>query len=234
MKIQYLRKKIITNLSILGALLAIFAAALFYNIHARSALEGKVSEIKNEASQFKSQALELESKNNELTKYIELWRSISKEKKNTSGIKMDDVNVRLKTVAEKYVISSPNIKITLPETMKGGVFKRATVNILLTNVSLNFFAATDARALMFINEFTNSLPGYVVITSLTIKKDKKYTDGDLVGISTGNSAGSVSGKVDFAWYLCKKKDAPKENSNSIKLNSDEVKTGAADAKKITP
>jgi hypothetical protein len=149
---------------------------------------------------------------------------------------MDEVNANLAAIAEKYTISNPVIKVALPETMKDGLFKRATVNILLTTVNLSFSAVNDIKALAFISEFLDSLPGYVIVTNLDLRKGKQYTEKDLVDISTGKSFGAITGRVDFTWYVYKKKDEPKiEDKKPVppKPNSQAVKE-VPDAQQPTP
>lgn len=203
MKIPELRKKIIINFSATGVLLAIFGGIVFFYIHEKGAVEGRVNKIKTETSTIRMQTVELESKTNEAKKYKELWKKITPNKKNTGGIKMDDVNAKLTAIAEKYTILNPSIKVTLPETLKDGIFQRRTVTVLFTTVNLTFGAVNDVKALLFINEFIESLQGYPIITSLDIRKNKDYSIQELIDLSSGKSTGAISGKVDFFWYVYK-------------------------------
>jgi hypothetical protein len=219
MKILDLRKKNITSFSISGALFFILALGIFYNFYKKSSLEAKISKINSEASQIKNETAELESKAIELKKYRLLWNNLTDGKKSTNGIKMDEINAKLTSIAEKYTIISPLIKVTLPETLNGGLFDRSKINVLSTTVNLNFRAIDDVKALSFIVEFIESLPGYPVITNLQIKKDKSYTNDDLIALSSGKGGGAVSGKVDFFWYAFKNKETENKKESDNKLNS---------------
>ncbi len=207
MKILHLRKKNILNFSITGVLLVIFSGVIFYNIHQRNSLLSNVDKIKSETLQIQSETTDLESKAIELSKYKELWTQINENKKITNGIKMDEVNAKMSLLAEKYSILPPSIKVTLPETLKGGLFERDTITVLLSTVNLSFSAANDIKALSFISEFVESLPGYTVITNLQVKKNKDYTNQDLIDLSSGKNSGTVSGVVDFYWYAFKIKES---------------------------
>lgn len=230
MKIPTLRKKIIVNFTAFGLLATIFGGGIFYNIYVRSTVDEKVDKIKAETSQLKNQATELQSKSIEVKKYTELWQKLGEKKKNINGIKMDEVNADLAALADKYTITTPVIKVALPETMKDGLFKRTTVNILITNVSLSFYAVNDVKALAFISEFLDSLPGYAIVTNLDLRKGKKYTDKDLIDISTGKGPGAITGKLDFVWYVYKKKDEPKIEEKK----SDKPKPNIEPAKEVPP
>jgi hypothetical protein len=166
--------------------------------------------------------------NNDETKDIILSYYISENKKNTDGIKIDEINAKLTSIANKYGISNPKIKLSLPEVIKGGVFDLKTANVMMTTASINFTAINDIKAMMFANEFINSLKGYPVVTSFNISKSKEYTLQELLDVSTGKSSGVVSGKIDFFWYVYK--DLEKK-PNETKNPGTENKVEVLDAKK---
>ena len=224
MKILILRKKNIISFSISGVLVLMCAAGAFYTFRQKDALKGKIEAIGGEASKIRAEAADLESKTTELKKYKKLWSNLTDNRKITAGIKMDDVNAKLAALAEKYAITNQIIKVALPETMKGGLFERSTITVVSTTGSLNFQAVNDVKALSFIEEFINSLPGYAVVTGLQIRKgDKNYTTDDLVAISTGKGVGLISGKVDFVWYAFRNKDTEIKKPVDITAKPGEIK-----------
>lgn len=213
MKILKLRKKIIVSFSVVGVLFLVFVAIILLTYYEKKDATAKVELIKSDIAQIENQISELEIKIVEIKKYQGLWKSLSGNKKNTAGIKMDEINSSLALVAEKYAIFDPVIKVALPETLKDGIFKRSTVSVLSTNVSLSFSAADDVMALSFVTEFINSIPGYVVVTNMEIRKSKSYTDKDLIEISSGKNSAAVSGKLDFVWYAYKEKSESERKIN---------------------
>ncbi len=205
MRIIELRKKIIFNVAISAGSVALFCACILYNSHKNSQLKKESETIAIETSQIQSQAEELQSKTLDIKKYLAIWGNLDEKKKSTNGIKIDEINSLLSSNAIKYNISSPVIKVTLPETLSNGIFNTTTIITSFANIDLTFSALDDRRALSFVNDFTNSLPGYVVINSLEIKKDKSYSDEQLIAISTGKGSGLVEGKTTFSWYAFKDK-----------------------------
>jgi len=113
--------------------------------------------------------------------------------------------------------------------VKGGIFDRKTVNVMMTTASVNFVAVNDVKALMFANEFLNSIKGYPVVTSFNLSKGGEYTRQELLDLSTGKSSGVVNGKIDFSWYVYKdlenKTDETKATPNAA------TKTEGQDAQK---
>lgn len=228
MKIQILKKRIIKNFLVAGVFTIIFSSTFYFYHSKKSGVESKISAINEETSQFNIELADLQSKTAEIKKYKDLWQTIPANKKNTEGIKIDEINAKLTSIANKYGISNPKIKLSLPEIIKAGVFDLKTANVMITTASINFTAINDIKATMFANEFLNSLQGYQVVTSFNISKTKEYTLQELLDVSTGRSSGAVNGKIDFFWYVYKDLEKkPSETKNPGTENKVEV----SDAKK---
>ena len=228
MKVQILKKRIIKNFSIAGVFVMIFGSTFYLYYSKKSGVDIKVLAINQETSQFNIELADLQSKTAEIKKYKDLWQTISANKKNTDGIKIDEINAKLTSIATKYMISSPTIKLSLPEVVKGGIFDRKTVNVMMTTASVNFVAVNDVKAVMFANEFLNSIKGYPVVTSFNLSKSGEYTRQELLDLSTGKSSGVVNGKIDFSWYVYKDLE---NKTDETKAPNAGTKTEGQDAQK---
>lgn len=225
MKILELRKKIIKNATVAAIAFLLFCGSVFYKSYINSKLQKESETILNETSAIQSQSQEIQSKTIEIKKYLAIWNNLDERKKSPSAIKMDDVNNSLSSNAVKYNISSPIIKVSVPESLPDSSFNLTTLTPSFATIDLTFKALDDVKALLFINDFTESLPGYVVINDAEVKKDKNYTDEDLIAISSGKGSGIIEGKVSFSWYTFRdKKPKPTEDK----------KQNVADSKKQQP
>lgn len=182
MKTESLKKQIIKNLCITAFLAAAFSSIIYFYSSEKGSTEIKITKINNETSQINVELADLQSKTTEIKKYKEMWPTISEDKKNTSGIKADEVNAKLSALADKYGIANQTIKLSLPEMLKDGVFNCTTTSVTMSTVNITFTAVDDVKAIMFASEFLNSLKGYPVVTSFSINKKSDYTDKDLVEI----------------------------------------------------
>lgn len=216
MKLVTLRKKIIRNISISGALLIVFGLVVFYDSHKKKSIRLEAEKFEIETSEIKSRSEELQNKISEAKKYQEAWKTISANRKFIGNLKFDEINYRINSLAEKYLISKPSIKMTTPENItNSGLLERSTVTVASSTVNLSFTAINDIKAIAFITEFVNSAPGYIIISSFEIKKTKKYDDKDLIQISSGARSGAIDAKVEFYWYFYKQKEILK-NAAPIK------------------
>lgn len=210
MKKEFIKKKIIVSFSILSALLLLIAACIYYRIHQEQTSKEKINKIRAEVLNLQEQKESLEEKILQIKKYKKVYKNISQKRKSTVGIRVDDINSKLKKIGEKYNVynpdnpeslNNPQIKISFPEEMKKGIFDTDTVGMVSSSVEISFKAVSDIEAILFMYELTDSLPGYVVINNAMIKKERNYSTQDLVAISSGKSNGAVFGQLNFRWYV---------------------------------
>ncbi len=209
MKSTHLKKQIIRHLSI-SLVLALFASiVIYYRLHQEQKSNDAIQAIELKTFDITNKAADLERKIEEVKKYKEIFKTISENRKNSNGIKIDDINSKLEDIGDRHNISDSAIKVSFPETLKESIFNMATIEMVYSSVDLSFRAINDIEALLFISQLTSSLPGYVVINKLSITKSKDYTDADLVDISSGQKIRSISSQVNFYWYVYKPKTEKK-------------------------
>lgn len=220
MIVKDIKKKIIINFSISIVFVLITAGLFIYLSRFKENQDKQIAYVKQVASQIATKASDYQNKAQETKKYIEVWKTIPDNKKNFSGVKIDDLNGLLSKLSEKYYISNQSVKVSLPEDLKGGVFDRKTLYVSYADVTISFNAINDILAISFLSDFLKELNGYLITTKIDIKKDKKYTSQDLVDISSSKSSGNVMVKFSFAWYAYhKKEDTDKINPNNAPIIS---------------
>lgn len=206
-KVKRLKKRIIFNLATF-AFFAIFILVTYY--FGQNAINENESDIRNlnvKIADLTNKSGNIESRISEVKKYNKIWTSADETRKNPGNIKIAEINDKFNNVAGKYNLSSPKISIAPPETLKGSVYDNQSFEVQLVNFTIDFQSLTDRIAINFVNDFLRTIPGYVVISSLEIKKNKKeaISDADLEEIKAGKNLGLVSSKVAFSWYFLKDK-----------------------------
>jgi hypothetical protein len=208
-KIYYLKRKIIFGLSFFLGLVILMIIIFLYYLDVKKTSEAQIKQVVNYLASIKNKTTDIESKINDVKKYKEIWKNTKDSEKNFNGANINDINKEFAILSEKHHIINSSLKISVPEILKGGVYDRTTINVSLSTVSISFDALTDVRAIEFVKDFTNILPGYIVITNFSVKKtvDTGFTPTDLVNISTGKFISGVSSKLEFSWYILKKKSS---------------------------
>jgi len=214
MKLVDLKKTITINSIILAILVIIFISCVFFIFYQLKSSSEQTDKIKSETDIIKSKTQSMVGKASQAKKYKDLYSQIAKEKRtNFTGIKMDEINVKLKIIGDKYNITSREIKIAVPENLKDEPFKLKSFSVLLTTVTLTFRAYTDDRVFLFAREFMKSLNGFTILTNFDIRKEKDYTPENLINISSGSGTGNISAKVEFYWYSFKEEDKTRNNAS---------------------
>jgi hypothetical protein len=213
MKNSYFKKNILINCSLCVGLFSILIGGIFFVIHQQKAAETQISAINNKILALQNQAAELENESAELKKYVSWWLTFSENKKSIKTVKIDEINSLLINVAEKYSITNPILKTALPENLTNNLFNRKTVLVFFSSCSISFKALNDTKTLAFLKEFFDSLPGYHVINSFSIKKESAYSQQDLIDISSRKSSGNLNVKIDFFWYNLRNKEI--ENTKNV-------------------
>ncbi len=199
-KIENFRKSIIINSSASLILATIFGALVFYNSYSIELNKKNIKKIKTSTAQLRIQTSELEKKIEDAKKYKEIWIQLDENKKTTQIIKIDEINAILKETSEKYNIRKTNIQVILPIEINEGVFRAKTLKTLYSTGTLSFEALDDAKCLLFIKNFFNKFPGYVIINSFEMKKASSYSGQDLIQISSGKEISAIKANVSFSWY----------------------------------
>ncbi len=208
MKITNLKKRITINVIISVMITGCCAGLVYFYLNKSSEMTNKLNALDKEAGAIKSRVANFKNQTAEIEKYKLVWQGLDKNKKYVEGVKVDDFNKNLKDISDKYLISTNNVKISVPTTLKEPTFKRDTLEIMFTTVSLNFVSFNDTIAVAFVDEFLKNIPGYTIITAFDIIKSKDYIAADFTNLSTGKDAGAVDGRLEFLWYV------PKESIKS--------------------
>jgi len=143
MKITKLRRNITANATGTAFLLFFLSVLVFYFLNNKSKKEKEIQAIKSDTVTVKGEIVELESKINEAKKYKEIYKTIDESKKSTKGIKMDEINNNLGSLAQKYNIYLPNFQALLPVKVEGQLENLKTVELLYTTGTLTFSAIDD-------------------------------------------------------------------------------------------
>jgi hypothetical protein len=205
MKIRLIKRKLIISGLLALILIAATSFLLYIDIEQTSLSYKIYKKITNETSSVKSKISEVRNKQKDFEKFKTLWQKMDESKKNTNGIRIEDVNQSLKKASQRYAIKNPDIKVSLPETLTSSNFKRDTVDIIYTSASLSYSAPSDSIAILFLEDFIRNLHGYAIVTDFQIVKSAEYSPEDLIKLSKGDSSGLIRVNSNFTWYAYKEK-----------------------------
>ncbi len=209
-KIHKFKRRIIFNACTSIFFIIFIVATVLYSGYLAENNTSDINYLNSKISELRNKSSNIESRVNDVKKYKQIWMKVSEKKKDFIGIKIVDFSNDFENLAKKYNLSVPTISLSPPEILKDSVYNRPTLEVQLVTGAITFNALTDRIAMDFVNEFTSSLPGYIVVHNISIKKSKKegYSESELMDISVGKFSGIANTKLDFAWYSLKNKAQP--------------------------
>lgn len=132
-----------------------------------------------------------------LNKNLDLWKKISSSNLHSSRY-IANLNFELSKLYKKYYILEPEISISIPEEVELHN-KSERTKVIKSEVILNLSSISDKHIFLFLQSIPN-LPGYVMIKSLILNKQRNIDAATMNQILNGNMIEIVRANIVFDWY----------------------------------
>lgn len=132
-----------------------------------------------------------------LNKNLDLWKKISSSNLHSSRY-IANLNFELSRLYKKYYILEPEISISIPEEVELHN-KSERTKVIKSEVALNLSSISDKHIFLFLQSIPN-LPGYVMIKSLILNKQRNIDAATMNQILNGNMIEIVRVNIVFDWY----------------------------------
>lgn len=132
-----------------------------------------------------------------LNKNLDLWKKISSSNLHSSRY-IANLNFELSKLYKKYYILEPEISISIPEEVELHN-KSERTKVIKSEVALNLSSISDKHIFLFLQSIPN-LPGYVMIKSLILNKQRNIDAATMNQILNGNMIEIVRANIVFDWY----------------------------------
>jgi len=138
-----------------------------------------------------------------LNKHLGLWKRLSSSSLRSSRY-ISELNFELSQLYKKYCILNPGISISIPERVEVPYASKHT-KIIRSKVTLSFSSISDKHIFLFLQSIP-SLPGYVMIKSLVLSKEKNIDTITMNQILNGDMIEIVRANIVFDWYTVLKNE----------------------------
>ncbi len=132
-----------------------------------------------------------------LNKNLDLWEKISSSNLHSSRY-IANLNFELSKLYKKYYILEPEISISVPEEVELHNKSKLT-KVIKSEVILNLSSISDKHIFLFLQSIPN-LPGYVMIKSLILNKQRNIDAATMEQILNGSMIEIVRVNIVFDWY----------------------------------
>ncbi|QOD38312.1 hypothetical protein [Candidatus Wolbachia massiliensis] len=197
MTISQLKKKVTVQLIVYLLLSVGLIGLLTYIVVYNQKVYNKNQNIINEIRSINLRITEVQKKEVVLSKNLDLWKKISSSNLHSSRY-IANLNFELSKLYKKYYILEPEISISIPEEVELHN-KSEHTKVIKSEVTLNLSSISDKHIFLFLQSVP-SLPGYVMIKSLILNKEKNIDAATMNQILNGNMIEIVRANIVFDWY----------------------------------
>ncbi|APR99086.1 hypothetical protein [Wolbachia endosymbiont of Folsomia candida] len=197
MTILQLKRKttiqLILYLLLSALLVASLAYVIIYDREVYNKNHGNIDKIRS----INLQITEIRKKELILNRNLDLWKKISSSNLHSSRY-VANLNFELSRLYKKYYILEPEISISIPKEIDIH-HKSKRAKVIKSEVTLNLSSISDKHIFLFLQSVP-SLPGYVMIKSLTLNKERNIDATTMNQILNGNMIEIVRANIVFDWY----------------------------------
>ncbi|AAW70805.1 hypothetical protein EJB10_03275 [Wolbachia endosymbiont of Brugia malayi] len=197
MNVSQLKRRVAIQL-ILYLLLSIgLIGLLMYAVIYNRKVYNKNQSAINEIHSINLQITDVQKKEVVLDKNLDLWQKISSSNLHSSRY-ITNLNFELGKLYKKYCILEPEISISIPEEIE--LYNKSEhTKVIKSEVTLNLSSISDKHIFLFLQSVP-SLPGYVMIKSLILNKERNIDTATMNQILNGNMIETVRANIVFDWY----------------------------------
>lgn len=197
-------KAMAIKLSVVSFLTIILLFALLFGYNFLTEREEKllkqISNLKSENQKILSEIKEINEKYTISTNHIKSWETFFSEKqKNLSGVNPETIKNDIIKIANDNYIWNVNISFS-PILSAGDAFERKTINVRSVGVTVNFSTLTDINVYNFIDSLRNGLDGFILITGLDLKMERRIDNAFLEELKKNSKPTALSGILNFRFY----------------------------------
>lgn len=205
MKIDRLKRIILINTAFFVTLCLSLTAIVFFIFNINSDTIQEININKQQIKKFELENTKRKKHRQDLTRYSQNWQNIPAKSKFITGVKPNNFNNLIDDLVSKYSITNIQTSLKIPEKLNSGIFKKDSISIKVISGNINYNSSDDVRSLKFLHEMFKSLPGEVIIKSITIVKAYEYSNDDFLAISKTGRIDKVRTRITFDWFYKNRK-----------------------------
>jgi hypothetical protein len=215
-KLQGLKKQLIQTVSVCTVVIAIFGGITYFSISHADGLIEDLNKINSETKKIISDKSTAERDFKGLTEAANIYNNIPEIRRpSKKGFSSPQERIRaivptINSIKERYQLSTleytfngrPKIDDDIPLKYAEGY---------TNDLSFTFSGLNDELALAAISALINEMPGYMMLSTLSIESKEPYSQELLKRLEAGElSIEVVTGKADFSWKTLKALEKPRE------------------------
>ena len=121
-----------------------YSSSYFYKIKSRFSRQERT--LKSEVHDYQSKIDSFNAKTRDIAASLETWDDLTAEKSNFGGLKISEAKKVLDGLREAYKFKNLDVELLKPNLL-GGEFKRQTVGVESSNITIKILGYSDVQLL---------------------------------------------------------------------------------------
>lgn len=202
MKLQWLKqefRRIAIKAGLIGFVVLLVVG---YSLYDRQTREDQLAQIQQDTALARNRISKLEQENNQFIqtqlKYNRIPLTQREQNLNDLPSRIALLQPLLQTLKVRYRLAVLDISLTNVAPYVSTT-QQTTFSTAFNTVTLTFGGLSDEMVVSFLLELFETLPGYIRVESLEMKRELDITPSVLSQIQSRSIPVIVSGKVTFSW-----------------------------------
>jgi hypothetical protein len=168
-KQRSLINKIIASIIVLISLIIAIFSSFSYVFSNIKMAKQELTSLKLYTNKLEQTIKDIEDQERTANKYIKIWNELPEIKRQTNGIKLNEIKNLLQDLTESYNFKNINITAEAPTELVG-IFSKGNVGTSTILITIEFNTFFDTYVYKFVEEVVKKLPGNTIIDEIFIKK----------------------------------------------------------------
>lgn len=199
-----IHKKIIIKILIIVAM--IVGSIVFSNTQNAEIkkLEKKEHSFKIRSNELESRYKNFDSRKSEIKEAFSTWLKLQKRDEGFEGLRISYIQEIFDVMEEKHQLNQLDINMSKPEILSG-TYNAVNIGVQASEIRMRIKAYSDIQILFFIYDLLRSVPGYIDITSFSMKRDFVLNNTTYLKLAEDEFFSPVSAELIFVWHELKSK-----------------------------
>lgn len=201
MKYEKLKKQVLVEAAIMGAVLLVMGAVVYLISSIRDDYETSNQALQKQVDAIDLEMNTLKGRFTNIKNNIDIYQEVIKKKaEGRLAINRQMVLEKFNQYKTQYTLGGLRMTASPAQEVKDGIFKRKNSNVNFSDVSVNFDVSSDENIFQLIDALREELPGISKVIRVNMSLQKPFGEDVFKAISEKGSYPLVKADVRFIWF----------------------------------
>jgi hypothetical protein len=201
MKYEKLKRQVLVEASIMGAVLLVMGAIIYLISSVLEDYEGSNQALQKQVDAVDLEMNTLKGRFMNIQKNIDIYQEVLKKKaEGRLAINRQMVLEKFNQYKTQYSLSSLRMTVSPAQEVKDAIFKRKNSDVNFSDVAVNFEVTSDENIYVLLDSLREELPGISKIIRVNMVLQHPFNDEVFQNISKKGVYPLVKTDIRFIWF----------------------------------